>query len=132
MPHPTASIPIVAIGRTRPVAEGADAAFAGTPYRTAAIVDFTSEPAAYTYSAHNLGVVLQNLHPRPRVVICGTGLSHETADEAIEVWDTYVKSWGVTETLVINLARAAQDAGGDWMAEIMRRLDEKYRPQGHA
>lgn len=102
-------IPIIGIGKFRHVAEGMVPFFANTPYRYCAILDFMTSPKDFTYTPHNLGVVLQNVHPRPRVIILGTGLSPEIAEEAAGVWEKYVKNFDVEETLVVNVSISIDD-----------------------
>ena len=136
------TISVVAFGVYRHVAASTD--FQGGPYRIAAILDLMSEPSAFTYNPHNLGVVLHTLLPRPQVFITGAAITPAMTNESIEVWETYVKTLSVEDTLFINVsskmdawnhAHKLQLQGdppkdGNWRAEIMRRLDGKYRPAG--
>jgi hypothetical protein len=95
------TISVVALGVYRHVAASTD--FQGGPYRLAAILDLTSEPTAFTYNPHNLGVVLHTLHPRPQVFVTGAAITPGMTDESIEVWETFVKALGIENTLVINV-----------------------------
>lgn len=77
--------------------------FISTPFRMAAILHLTSQPAAFRYNPHNLGAVLHNLHPRPKVIILGAAISPTMTTESIVVWDTYVEEAKEDGTLVINV-----------------------------
>ena len=107
----TTVVPIVALGVYRHVAATMDPFLLTTPFRLAAILDLTCEPAAFRYDAHNLGVVIQNLHPPPKVFITGAGISPEMTAESISVWDAYVKATKVTGTLVINVSERLRYEG---------------------
>ena len=69
----------------------------------AAILDLTSEPQAFTYNPHNLGVVLHTLQPRPQVFVTGAAITSDMTNESIGVWEKYVKDDGIEDTLVINV-----------------------------
>ncbi|KAN0096090.1 hypothetical protein V8E51_014895 [Hyaloscypha variabilis] len=120
------TISIVALGVYRHVAAKMEVPFEHTPYRMAAIVDLKSSPEAFTYSAHNLGVVLYALHPSPQVFIVGAAISQSMADESISVWKAYTTSAGTKDPLLINL-QGGPPADGNWMLEIMGKLDGKYK-----
>jgi hypothetical protein len=98
------TINVVALGVYRHVAATMDATFQHTPYRTAAILDLTSEPKAFNYNPHNLGVVLHTLQPRPHIFITGAAITAAMTNESIEVWEEYVKVLGAENTLVINVS----------------------------
>ena len=98
------AINIVALGVYRHVAATIDATFQHTPYRMAAILDLMSEPQAFTYNPHNLGVVLHTLQPRPQVFITGAAITPAMTNESIDVWEKYVKGLGTEDTLVINVS----------------------------
>lgn len=100
-------INVVALGVYRHVAASMDTTFLNTPYRMTAILDLTGEPAAFRYNAHNLGVVLHALQPRPQVFITGAAISEAMTRESIEVWEAYVKITGTKGTLVINVSSLA-------------------------
>jgi hypothetical protein len=103
---------VVALGVYRHVAATMDTVFQHTPYRMGAIVDLKSEPKAFTYSAHNFGVVLYNLNPPPQVYIVGAAIPKTIANESIGVWKEYTENRGTEDTLLINVSvRAAE---GDW------------------
>ncbi|KAE9371154.1 hypothetical protein N431DRAFT_441182 [Stipitochalara longipes BDJ] len=119
-------INVVALGVYRHVAATMEKPFQHTPYRMAAIVDLKSSPEAFTYSAHNLGAVLYTLHPPPQVFITGAAISQSMADESIGVWKEYIKNTGTKDTLLINL-QGEPPADGNWMLEIMGKLDGKYK-----
>jgi len=98
------TISIVALGVYRHVAAKMEVPFEHTPYRMAAIVDLKSSPEAFTYSAHNLGVVLYALHPPPQVFIVGAAISQSMADESISVWKAYTTNAGTKDPLLINVS----------------------------
>ena len=54
-----------------------------TPYRVVAFLDFDQTPPANQYSAHNLAVLLYNLHPRPKAVLTGTAVLCMEGQEGI-------------------------------------------------
>jgi hypothetical protein len=136
------TISVVALGVYRHVAASTD--FQGGPYRVAAILDLTSEPPAFNYNPHNLGVVLHTLHPRPQVFVTGAAIAPAMTNESIKIWETYVKTLRIEDTLIINVRvqgglkdgnmltelqlQGDPPKDGNWRAEIMRKLDEKYRP----
>jgi hypothetical protein len=95
------TISVVALGVYREVAASTD--FQGGPYRLAAILDLTSEPSAFNYNPHNLGVVLHALHPRPQVFITGAAITSAMTNDSIEVWETYVKALGIENALIVNV-----------------------------
>lgn len=96
------TISVVALGVYRHIAASTD--FQDGPYRIAAILDLMSEPPAFTYNPHNLGVVLHTLLPRPKVFITGAAITPAMTNESIGVWETYVKDLGVENTLIINVS----------------------------
>lgn len=61
-----------------------------TPYTMTSMVDFVETPEQYRYSPQNLGVVLHNLHPRPRALVVGIAVSPSLTDEITAVWNEYV------------------------------------------
>lgn len=105
------TINVVALGVYRHVAATMDIVFQHTPYRMAAIVDLKSEPEAFTYSAHNFGVVLHNLNPPPQVYIVGAAIAESMANESIGVWEEYIKNRGTEDTLVINVSGEGVEDG---------------------
>jgi hypothetical protein len=98
------AINIVALGAYRHVAAMMEKPFEHTPYRMAAIVDLNSSPESFTYSPHNLGVVLYSLHPPPQVFIIGAAISESMAEESIAVWEDSIKIRGTQDTLLINVS----------------------------
>ncbi|CZR63457.1 uncharacterized protein PAC_13354 [Phialocephala subalpina] len=78
------------------------------------------------YTPHNLGVVLHTLVPRPQVFVTGAAISEAMTNESIAVWEGFIKATGSPETILINL-QGEPPVDGNWRAEIMRRLDAKYR-----
>lgn len=97
-------ISIVAYGVYRDVAASMDPLFTSTPFRMAAILDHATEPPAFRYTHHNLGVVLYSLNPRPKVFITGAAISADMTTESIRVWDFYVRETKAEDTLVINVS----------------------------
>jgi hypothetical protein len=96
-------IGIIALGVYRHVAATMSTTFDGTPFYMAAILDLMSEPHAFNYNPHNLGVVLHTVEPRPQVFITGAAISEGMTTESIAVWNDYVEKLGVKNTLVINV-----------------------------
>ncbi|KAK5166588.1 uncharacterized protein LTR77_008131 [Saxophila tyrrhenica] len=84
------AIPVVTVGVHRSTVVATSSIFAGTPFSQTAIMDLKESPEQYRYSAHNLGVVLHALHPRPQVLVTGTAVG-ELVDEVERVWDEYVE-----------------------------------------
>jgi len=103
MSFSSTSISIVALGVYRHVAASLSAPFLNTPYRVAASLDLKSEPVEFTYTTHNLGVVLRALEPRPRVLITGLAITKEMTEEAIGQFESYVKSLDIQGAIVINV-----------------------------
>lgn len=64
-----------------------------SPYVMTAMMDFEETLEPYRYSPHNLGVVLHNLHPRPRALIIGIAVPPSLTDEITAVWNEYVGSF---------------------------------------
>jgi hypothetical protein len=98
------TINIVALGAYRHVAAMMEKPLEHTPYRMAAIVDLNSSPESFTYSPHNLGVVLYSLHPPPQVFIVGAAISESMAEESIAVWEDSIEIRGTQDTLLINVS----------------------------
>lgn len=96
-------IGVVALGVYRNVAVSIDTLFSNTPYQIVAVVDLSNKIEAFRYTPHNLGVVLHCLQPRPKVFITGAAVSEAVTNESIRVWEEYVKTTGVKQTLVINV-----------------------------
>jgi hypothetical protein len=63
-----------------------------SPYVMTAMMDFEETLEPYRYSPHNLGVILHNLHPRPRALIIGIAVPPSLTDEMTAVWNEYVES----------------------------------------
>lgn len=80
---------IVALGVYRDVAEHTSPLFEGRPWTLAAVLDL--QDARYGYSAHNLGVTLRTLSPRPKGLIVGLAISEAMSAEAQGVFNEYVK-----------------------------------------
>lgn len=97
-------INIVALGVYRHVAASMDAMFQDTPYHLAAIIDLRSQPEVFTYTAHNLGVLLHCLEPRPQVFITGLMISKEMTKEAVDVWEKYLENLKPQNPLLINVS----------------------------
>ena len=74
-------LPVVALGVYRHIAASTTTLFENTPFNLAAILDLTSEPEQFRYTAHNLGVVLHTLIPRPKVFVTGAMLTEEMTKE---------------------------------------------------
>ena len=115
------AINVVALGAYRHVAAMMEMPFQNTPYRMAAIVDLKSSPEAFTYSAHNLAVVLYALHPPPQVFIVGAAISQSMADESIAVWKEYTSKAGTKDALLINVSREDGELIEFCLSEIASR-----------
>ncbi|TQN63698.1 hypothetical protein CSHISOI_11714, partial [Colletotrichum shisoi] len=97
MPFPSSSepvsIPVVVLGwkRTNGVVYVSDVlAERNAPYVMTAMVDFVETLEPYRYTSKNLGVILHNLHPRPRALVVGTAVPPSLTDEITAVWNEYV------------------------------------------
>jgi hypothetical protein len=124
-------IPIVIIGITRDTAtRTAETFFVGTPYRLNAILDETESPEEYQYSAANLGIVLNALHPRPRALVTGTAIPDVLLPEISKAWEAFLENWGV-DGVWVALSKTHASTGppppgtGE---EMMRQLNEKFGP----
>ena len=54
-------------------------------------------------SKQNLGATLHTLSPRPQVFITGAGITPEMSEEAVGVWNEYLKNVGPKENHLINV-----------------------------
>ncbi|KAK9417424.1 hypothetical protein SUNI508_08784 [Seiridium unicorne] len=122
-------IPVVVIGVTRGTALATgDAFFVNTPYIVAAALDFTESPDPYQYSPTNLAIVLNCLHPRPRVLVTGTAVPDDLLPAIDQAWTEYVNRWKVDGAWVA-LSKTHPSAGppppgtGE---ELMKQLKEKF------
>lgn len=97
-------ISVVALGVYRHIAASMEPVFQDTQYRLTAIIDLKSEPKVFTYTAHNLGVLLHTLQPRPQVFITGLIIDEEMTKEAIVVWEQYLEDLKTEDTLLINVS----------------------------
>lgn len=71
-------------------------AFADIPqFKLSAILDLEESPLSLQYTPQNLAVVLNALHPRPRVLITGTAILDEMLPEIESTWADYVERWGL-------------------------------------
>lgn len=98
------NINIVALGVYRHVAASMETMFQGTPYHLAAIIDLKSQPEVFTYTAHNLGVLLHCLEPRPQVFITGLMISKDMTKEAADVWEKYLGDLKPKNPLLIKVS----------------------------
>lgn len=57
----------------------------------AAVIEVNQDIPEFRYSPHNLNVILATLIPRPLVLIVGRAISEEMTNEAVDVFQTYVK-----------------------------------------
>lgn len=117
----TVTIPLIMIGVTRPAAVGAqpnllDAhntsllvpsrSSSTTPlrsipqYKVSAALDFSTSPAPYRYTPHNLRLLLHTLYPRPRSLILGTNYETLPVAEIEGIWEEYVEWLGREEPLI--------------------------------
>lgn len=64
--------------------------FENTPYYVAACMDLTEVDEEYRYSPHNLGVILHNLHPRPRALLIAIAVDPSYTQPIERVWNEYV------------------------------------------
>ncbi|KAK3648233.1 hypothetical protein LTR56_007645 [Elasticomyces elasticus] len=131
--QPPPSIPLIAIGITRPHALATSTALTGSPYHLAAVLDLTETPSAYQFSPQNLGAVLWALHPRPLGLVTGTAVSSQDLEGIKPVWEEYVR-----DALEVDGGKGCWVKLSDWHAttgppppgwekEILRQLDEVFR-----
>ncbi|GKZ34767.1 hypothetical protein AbraIFM66950_005123 [Aspergillus brasiliensis] len=66
--------------------------FEGTPYRMVSFLDLVSSREPFRYSAHNMGVVLETLHLRPKAFVVGIAIDPSLCEEMEEVWKSYVEN----------------------------------------
>ncbi|KAL4958083.1 hypothetical protein BDW69DRAFT_126937 [Aspergillus filifer] len=86
-------IPIVFFGYKRFVAiKFMPPLFSGTPYVMTSSLDQVSSREEFRYTPHNLGVVLETLHPRPRALIIGIAIDPKFCEEMRVVWESYVEN----------------------------------------
>ena len=103
----TGIISVVGLGKYRDYGLQIEECFTSTPYRLTAFIDLTGEPEAFRYDAHNLGVVLRALHPRPKVFVIGAAISPEMAQESKRVFEKYREDTieeDPFKTLIINVS----------------------------
>ena len=90
---PHCHVPLVAIGVNRSVASVTSDALKNlnrSNYPLVACLDMNESPKEYQFSAHNLGVVLHAIYPRPKGLITGTAVSDEMLEQIRVVWENYV------------------------------------------
>ncbi|EKG08993.1 hypothetical protein MPH_14044 [Macrophomina phaseolina MS6] len=118
-----------------------------TPYEMTAMIDFVETLEPYRYSPHNLGVVLHNLHPRPRALVIGIAVPPSLVAEMTAVWSEYVDSvlkkelkdndeWKKNAVSPLSLTHYVDptitkhppmDMG--WEKEMFKQLDATFRPE---
>ncbi|KAK1506019.1 hypothetical protein CTAM01_03354 [Colletotrichum tamarilloi] len=86
------NIPVVVIGlgRGRGISD-IPPIFENPPYHVAACMDLTEVDEEYRYSPHNLGIILHNLHPRPRALLIGIAVDPSYTQPVERVWNEYVE-----------------------------------------
>lgn len=86
-------IPVVSVGYGRPIGvKFLPPLFEGTPYRAVSFLDLVSSREPFRYSAHNMGVVLETLHPRPKAFVVGIAIDPSYCEEMEKVWNSYVEN----------------------------------------
>lgn len=91
----------------------------------AAVLDLLDSPRDYQFSAHNLGVVLHTLHPRPHVLITGTAIPDAYLNIIEPVWRAYVKEVVEREAFVPLAADRSPVSGPGSSSSILRRRDSR-------
>ena len=91
LPH--CRLSVVVIGVHRLDALGAAAALdpLRPNYRVVSCLDYTESPEPLRFSPHNLAVVLNSLHPRPKALVTGTAVSNATLKEIEPIWKRHVR-----------------------------------------
>ncbi|KAL4944183.1 hypothetical protein BDV06DRAFT_210483 [Aspergillus oleicola] len=90
-PQETEPIPVVFFGYKRFVAiKFMPPLFENTPYQMTSSIDTVSSREPFRYTPHNLGVVLETLHPRPRAFVVGIAIEPGLCEETRGVWESYV------------------------------------------
>ncbi|KAB8275417.1 hypothetical protein BDV30DRAFT_207861 [Aspergillus minisclerotigenes] len=120
--------------------------FEGTPYRMVSFLDLVSSREPFRYSAHNMGVVLETLHPRPKAFVVGIAIDPSYCDEMEKVWNSYVENvlkpesengeWEknafvpLPRTHFVDPKQVTRPpANFGWEAEMFRQLDSVFRPE---
>lgn len=67
------------------------ALFESTPYTMTAFLDIMESRQPHRYSSHNLGAVLDSLHPRPRALVVGPAVDPALNTDLEIVWSNYVR-----------------------------------------
>lgn len=122
---------IVAIGYHRSfIEQGMAQAFKDTPiFKISAILDLEESPHSLQYSPQNLAVVLNALHPRPRVLITGTAILDEMLPGIESTWSNYIKQWTV-DGLWLAMSKTHPSPGAPpppgAMEHVMTILQEKF------
>ncbi|KAG7405929.1 hypothetical protein Forpe1208_v013649 [Fusarium oxysporum f. sp. rapae] len=118
-----------------------------SPYVMTAMMDFEETLEPYRYSTHNLGVILHNLHPRPRALIIGIAVPPSLTDKITAVWNEYVDSvlkkefkddqnWKKNAVSPLSLTHYVDPAIFEhppmdmgWEKEMFKHLDAVFRPE---
>ena len=66
--------------------------FEGTSYYLSAFFDVVDSREEFRYTPHNLGVVLDTLHPRPKALVIGAAIHPSLVDGMKETWKSYVEN----------------------------------------
>ncbi|KAF2163005.1 hypothetical protein M409DRAFT_57688 [Zasmidium cellare ATCC 36951] len=142
-----ATIPVVVIGYARSNGiKTMPRTFENTPYTMTAFLDVQDSPSHLQFTKHNLEVVLNSLHPRPRALIIGPAIHPSIAGDMSEVWESYVQralrgegeddSWKKSAFVSLpdfhyidpkTVKGSPPDAG--WYAEMFRQLEAAFASQ---
>ncbi|KXH29761.1 hypothetical protein CSIM01_05527 [Colletotrichum simmondsii] len=138
---------VIGLGRGRGISD-IPPIFENTPYYVAACMDLTEVDEEYRYSPHNLGVILHNLHPRPRALLIGIAVDPSYTQPVERVWNEYVEkvlkiekndSRGWQENVCVSLPRTHfvdpkkpetwSEVRSTWQKEMFRQLDGAFLPK---
>jgi hypothetical protein len=107
-------VPCVILGKDRSVTEAVASQL--LPH------DFSVNASLYEaiYSTENFRILVRALLPRPKALIIGGGFSEEEAKPAREVWEEYVKEFGVNDAVLVRyrpgpLGQGGPKAAADWI-----------------
>lgn len=70
---------------------GMPALFKDIPYTLSSFPDVFDSRKPHLYTPHNLGTLLESLHPRPWALIVGPAIRPSLVPEIKAVWDAYVE-----------------------------------------
>lgn len=127
----TTETPITAvlIGSHRSTADKQDESFAGTPYKVVAILDMSESLEGLQYSAQNLAILLNALHPPPRILITGTAVPDSKLPDIQTIWNDFTRRWQV-DGIWVAMSKTHPSPGGPpppgALEHVMKTLDDKF------